>query len=160
MSDITKEDLKKIKDKEKKIIMAWKLWQKEHKKAIEMIEKVVRESLPEWIARAAMMLGIRNPLYEDFVCEGKDLLKLAEILPEDVLNGRHNSAPTFHDFVEVAKKYPDLRVEGYIKCFDKDLCLVGAVGSKKAIVELIDRAEDIPDELEKRSPNLVRAWWD
>ncbi len=98
-----------------------------------------------------------------------DLVLLADLLPPGNLDDRQNASPTFAEFVEFAKMFPDLLFHGYIvspERIDERITITGFYAppdtAKKILTLLL--AENRPDEVcavsDPKYGDLIWVWWD
>ena len=96
------------------------------------------------------------------------LLEIAEILPKENLNDRHNEAPTLNDFLELARREFKTVFEGYIITDrDDERVTINAVHIPLSRTDLKDfilsKALDKPNEYEVylfRNERYIKLWWD
>jgi len=100
------------------------------------------------------------------------LLQLCELLPEEIVDNRQNSAPSFQSIVDiVAKRYPASLFLGYVVGSERSDERVTLEGFYVALEDgdfysLVDEGLDTgtrPDEYSKEEVNGLtyrRFWWD
>jgi hypothetical protein len=107
--------------------------------------------------------------YVWFKVSARRLLEIAEILPKENLNDRHNEAPTLNDFLELARRDSRTVFEGYIITDERDdeRVTISAVHIPLSRTDLKDfilsKALDKPDEYEiyrVGNERFIKLFWD
>jgi len=97
-------------------------------------------------------LKCTSEVYCSGIISAEQLVKVAEIVPQHILEDRHFMAPTFKDFVEIAKAEPRARFEVYVVTDagkEERMAVAGTwipLGRSDLINKLLEKALKEPNE--------------